>query len=142
MVIQPLSTRLIKPNFCFDLSHRRSTTVSLETRNSTAGHRLALEVLEAPQQTEPAMYLKLTLYGRNECVFSIPGVLGRSLKYKCCLFLYLARLVSEYMFICWCFILLRNFFNKKYSAISRDPFYGLNCPRFSEDLCKNRSAYS
>ena len=31
MVIQPLSTRLIKPNFCFDLSHRRSTTVSLET---------------------------------------------------------------------------------------------------------------
>ena len=34
MVIQPLSTRLIKPNICFDLSHRRSTTVSLETRNS------------------------------------------------------------------------------------------------------------
>ena len=29
-----LSTRLIKPNFCFDLSHRRSTKVSLETRNS------------------------------------------------------------------------------------------------------------
>ena len=23
-----------------------------------------------------------------------------------------------------CFILLRNFFNQKYSAISRDPFYG------------------
>ena len=36
VVIQPLSTRLIKPNFCFDLSHRRSTTVSLETRNSLA----------------------------------------------------------------------------------------------------------
>ena len=34
MVIQPLPTRLIKPNFCFDFSHRRSTTVSLETRNS------------------------------------------------------------------------------------------------------------
>ena len=34
VVIQPLSTRLIKPNFCFNLSHRRSTTVSLETRNS------------------------------------------------------------------------------------------------------------
>ena len=33
MVIQPLSTCLIKPNFRFDLSHRRSTTVSLETRN-------------------------------------------------------------------------------------------------------------
>ena len=33
MVIQPLSTCLIKPNFCFDLSHRHSTTVSLETRN-------------------------------------------------------------------------------------------------------------
>ena len=32
VVIQPLSTHLIKPNFCFDLSHRRSTTVSLETR--------------------------------------------------------------------------------------------------------------
>ena len=38
------------------------------------------EVLEAPQQTEPAMYLKLTLYGRYECVFSILGVFGRSLK--------------------------------------------------------------
>ena len=33
VVIQPLSTRLIKPNFCLDLPHRRSTTVSLETRN-------------------------------------------------------------------------------------------------------------
>ena len=30
VVIQPSSTRLIKPNFCFHLSHRRSTTVSLE----------------------------------------------------------------------------------------------------------------
>ena len=29
-----LSNELIKPNFCFDLSHRLSTTVSLETRNS------------------------------------------------------------------------------------------------------------
>ena len=28
------STVLIKPNFCFDPSHRRITTVSLETRNS------------------------------------------------------------------------------------------------------------
>ena len=34
MVIQPLATHLIKPNFCFDLSHQRSTTVSLETRNN------------------------------------------------------------------------------------------------------------
>ena len=33
MVIQPLSTRLIKLKFCFDLCHRRSTTVSLETTN-------------------------------------------------------------------------------------------------------------
>ena len=35
VVIQPLSTRLIKPNFCFHLSNRRNTTVtvSLETRN-------------------------------------------------------------------------------------------------------------
>ena len=33
VVIQPLSTHLIKPNFCFDLSHGHSTTVSLETRN-------------------------------------------------------------------------------------------------------------
>ena len=51
-----------------------------KTKRTTVGHRLALEELEAPQQTEPAMYLKLTLYGRNECVFSILGVLGRSLK--------------------------------------------------------------
>jgi len=33
VVIHPLSTALIKPNFCFHLSHQRSTTVSLETRN-------------------------------------------------------------------------------------------------------------
>ena len=32
VLIQPLSTRLIKPNFCFTLPPR-STTVSLETRN-------------------------------------------------------------------------------------------------------------
>ena len=51
-----------------------------KTKGTTAGHRLALEVLEAPKQTEPAMYLKLMLYARNECVFSILGVLGRSLK--------------------------------------------------------------
>ena len=49
-------------------------------KRTIAGHRLALEVLEAPQQTEPAMYLKLMLYARNKCVFSILGVLGRSLK--------------------------------------------------------------
>ena len=47
VVIQPLSTRLIKLNFCFDLSHRRSTTASLETRNSltltwSMGRKLAL----------------------------------------------------------------------------------------------------
>ena len=51
-----------------------------KTKRTTAGYCLALEVLEAPQQTEPAMYLKLMLYARNECVFSILGVLGRSLK--------------------------------------------------------------
>ena len=45
-----------------------------KAKRRTAGHRLALEVLEAPQQTEQAMY------GRNEYVFSIPGVLGRSPK--------------------------------------------------------------
>ena len=33
MVIQPSSTRLIKLNFHVSLSHRRSTIVSLETRN-------------------------------------------------------------------------------------------------------------
>ena len=51
-----------------------------KTKRTTAGHRLALEVLEAPKQTEPAMYLELMLYARNECVFSILGVLDRSLK--------------------------------------------------------------
>ena len=33
VVIRPLSTRSIKPNFLVSLSHRRSTTDSLETRN-------------------------------------------------------------------------------------------------------------
>jgi len=46
-----------------------------KTKRTTAGHRLALKVLE-----EPAMYLKLTLYWRKECVFSILGVLGCSLR--------------------------------------------------------------
>ena len=53
-----------------------------KTKRTTSGHRLALEVLEAPQQAEPAMFLKLTLYWRKECVFSILGVLDRSLKVK------------------------------------------------------------
>ena len=35
LVIRVLSTYLIKPNFNVSLSHRRSTTVSLETRNLT-----------------------------------------------------------------------------------------------------------
>ena len=48
MVIQPLSTRLIKPNFCFDLPHRRSTTVSLETRNSFT--LFCLESLTSPKR--------------------------------------------------------------------------------------------
>ena len=46
VVIQPLSTCLIKPNFCFDLPHRRSTTVSLETRNP-----MIILVCFAPQYT-------------------------------------------------------------------------------------------
>ena len=51
-------------------------------KRTTAGHCLALEVLEAPQEAEPAMYIKLTLNWRNECAFSILGVLGRSPKVK------------------------------------------------------------
>ena len=62
MVIQPLSTRLIKPNFCFDLSHRRSTTVSLETRNLFFITRLksSLEVL-LQQNTRSRQQLQLRL---------------------------------------------------------------------------------
>ena len=51
-----------------------------EDEENNSRSSLALEVLEAPQQAEPAMYLKLTLYWRNECIFSILGVLGCSLK--------------------------------------------------------------
>ena len=36
------------------------TELTYETLATTAGHRLALEVLEAPQQTEPAMYLTVS----------------------------------------------------------------------------------
>ena len=32
----------------------------IRNKRLSGGHGLALEVLEAPQQTEPAMYLKLT----------------------------------------------------------------------------------
>ena len=56
------------------------SSIAWTLQRTTAGHCLALEVLEARQQAEPAMYLKLTLYWRNECVFSLPEVLGRSLK--------------------------------------------------------------
>ena len=55
MVIQPLSTPLIKPNFCFDLSHRRSTTVSLETRNSFTTQPLR------PRSFHATTTLKLTM---------------------------------------------------------------------------------
>ena len=33
-----------------------------KTKRTTAGHRLALKVLEACQQAEPAMYLKVAYY--------------------------------------------------------------------------------
>ena len=46
VVISPLSTRLIKPNFCFDLSHRCSTTVSLETRNLSIAKCLSQKCYE------------------------------------------------------------------------------------------------
>ena len=49
-------------------------------KRTTAGPRLALEMLEARQQAELAMYPKPMLYWRNECVFSLLEVLGRSLK--------------------------------------------------------------
>ena len=55
MVILPLSTRLIKSNFRFDLSHQRSTTVSLETRNSFTTQPLR------PRSFLPTTTLKLTM---------------------------------------------------------------------------------
>ena len=70
MVIQPLSTRLIKPNFCFDLSHRCSTTVSLETRNPCtkkvriARHRIEIESRSAQLIEEEE--LALARRKRNE----------------------------------------------------------------------------
>ena len=48
------------------------------------GDRVRLRELceeDEENNSRSSMYLyKLTLYGTNECVFSIPGVLGRSLK--------------------------------------------------------------
>jgi len=38
-------------------------------KRTTAARRLALEVLEAPQRTEPAIYLKLTLYWGTNASF-------------------------------------------------------------------------
>ena len=61
-----------------------------KTKRTTAGHRLALEVLEAHPQAELAIYLKLTLYWRNECIFSTLGVLGCGLKVQ----VFLASLFS------------------------------------------------
>ena len=36
-----------------------------KTKRTTAGHRFALEVLEAPQQAEPAMYADAVLEERK-----------------------------------------------------------------------------
>ena len=47
------------------------------------GDRVRLRELckeDEENNSRSSMYLKLTLYERNECVFSILGVLGRSLK--------------------------------------------------------------
>ena len=55
-----------------------------KTKRTTAGHRLALEVLEARQQADPVMYLKLTLYWRNECVNSRgPRLQSKSISVSC-----------------------------------------------------------
>ena len=47
------------------------------------GDRVRLRELckeDEENNSRSSMNLKLTLYGRNECVFSILGVLGRSVK--------------------------------------------------------------
>ena len=47
------------------------------------GDRVRLRELceeDEENNSRSSMYLKLTLYGTNECVFSIPVVLGSSLK--------------------------------------------------------------
>ena len=62
------------------MSNEKIERLGITAKRTTADHRLALKVLEARQQAEPAMYLRLTLYWRNECVFSILEVLGCSLK--------------------------------------------------------------
>ena len=63
MVIQPLSIRLIKPNFCFDLSHRRSTTVSLETRNPLLWLQRVSWANEHPTNTFCAVLIFYILLG-------------------------------------------------------------------------------
>jgi len=55
-----------------------------------------------------AIYLKLTLYWRNKCIFSILEIFSCSL--KCFLLLYLARLVSSFVSVlfCWEIFLIKN----------------------------------
>ena len=67
MVIQPLSTRLIKPNFCFDLSHRRNTTVSLETRNSFISPQVALVMTDGKQTVRNDSILSSDILSQENC---------------------------------------------------------------------------
>ena len=54
-----------------------------------------------------------------------PRSQSKSISVACFSIMSLTRLVSEYMFIYCCFILLRNFFNQKYSGYKPRPLLRL-----------------
>ena len=66
-----LLNELIKPNFCFDLFHRRSTTVSLETRNSSRGSVSFLDAAHCGTESEhqvPLMAASLDCFPSSSCL--------------------------------------------------------------------------
>ena len=71
-MFSPLQSSINPSSIAWTLRHRR--------REQQQVIVWLFKVLEALPQAELAMYIKLMLYWRNECVFLILGVLGRSLK--------------------------------------------------------------
>ena len=69
---------------------------------------------------------------RSPCLYTLFGIVKFILN-----ILVLVSSFSYYFKLC-----NRKFFNKKCSAVSRDPFHGFKFAKLSVDLCKNCSAYS
>ena len=140
VVIQPLSTRLIKPNFCFHLPLRPSTTVSLETRNPFTAQLLRpCSSLATPKLTMPNLKT-LTKELRQEIVsylYPFPSI-SSNLAFQLVIHIFTkTRFSSHINFISRC---LQHSHSQRFPfKFSRVHFF--QCFQFQPKIPSRNSAY-